>query len=121
MSESKDNYTMKDAWIGFLTVIGALVVLVLSITYGILMNSILLFHFYKWFALPVFNWLTPVTFVQAVGLSILLSVFRKSSTVSSYNFSYKGVEVDKNPILWISIVGPWIIFLIGYIIHLLIK
>jgi|SRR6187551_1790789 len=101
-----------------IAIIGMITVFVLMLTVGIIINSLMVYKFYNWLALPIFNGLPSITYMQAIGLSLLLSLFRNIPSMDEYY--YKGNKIEKKTTWWTAVLFPIVVFGIGYIIHLII-
>ena len=84
------------------------------IVYNALSWGVVMYFFYPWFVLPVFVDLPELLFVQAVGLSLFISLFRKHSEEH-----VKSEYIDGNTKMWSFFTVPWILLFMGWLIHLL--
>lgn len=107
---------MKDQ---FKEAMGALVIslttIVIGIAYGVLTSGLLLYKFWSWFVTSVFPSLPVLMFSQAVGLAVFLNLIGKGQ---SQLIKKEYVDPDSNTAKWLL---PWIVLLVGYIVHLFIK
>lgn len=98
--------------------------LVLLITFGVALLMVayvgfswgfVAWKFWYWFLLPVFPALPAITFIQAVGIMFFISLFK---TVPAQVL--KDDYVNKEITTATSILSPWIAFVAGWFIKLLI-
>ena len=100
----------------------SLLVLLITLGFALLMVAYMGFSwgfvawkFWHWFLLPVFTALPAITFIQAVGIMLFISLFK---TIPSQVL--KDEYVDKKMATAMSILAPWIAFAAGWFIKLLI-
>ena len=96
-----------------LAIIGIVGIILLAVLYSAFSYGVLTYQFYAWFVLPVFPSLPHITFVQAIGISFFISLF-KGHYPSEYN---SGSDSYKAKYGWADFLSPWIILLVGYIVH----
>lgn len=92
-------------------IVGVVGILLLILAYGAFSWGYVTFKFWYWFLLPVFPQMPHITFWQAVGLMMFISLFQNHSS-DSIKDEYK----DKNSGAIVSIIAPWLTWLVGYII-----
>ena len=91
-----------------------LVILGIGFVYDALTWGLVLYKFWGWFVLPVFITLPTITFVQALGLMFVISLFKS-------NFSGENIkdEFKKNnytqPIQ--ILLTPWFILFFGWLAY----
>lgn len=92
--------------------LGKIFLILLGLTYGALVGGLTVLKFYTWFLLPVFTTLPIITFTQAIGISMFLSILKTSKDKSK----------DKDDVkYWAELcIIPWIILLIGFILKVII-
>ena|SRR5687767_6539428 len=101
----------------FTSCLGALLLVVGVMVYGVVVGGWAVDRFYYWFLLPVFPTAPLITFSQAIGISFILLLF-KNHQVESKN-PYES-ESDKNTRIYGGLfIYPVIVFL-GWIVHLII-
>jgi len=82
------------------------------IVYGTFTWGWVLFKFWYWFVLPIFTNLPHITYMQAVGLSLFISLFHRAT----------GSEKDKEKgSLIVFLIAPFLTVLIGYCFYLYIR
>lgn len=72
------------------------------------------FKFWVWFILPIFPMLPILTFLQCVGLMFFISLFKPQ-----YSVKDKKDEVVKVKDILSSLILPWIVLCIAWIIKTL--
>lgn len=98
-----------------LAIIGIVGIVLLAVLYSAFSYGVLTYQFYAWFILPVFPGLPHISFLQAIGIAFFIGLF-KGHTVSEYNNN--GVTY-KAKFGWGDFLSPWIVLLVGYIVHAL--
>lgn len=71
--------------------------------------------FWMWFVLPVFPTLPLITFLQAVGLSMFIGLFK-----NQISQQVKKEYVDQSSTLTLTLLIPWLVLICGWIIKLII-
>lgn len=97
-------------------VLGGLLLIAFSIFYGAFAWGLVLSKFYSWFLQAVYS-VPNVTYLQAVGLWLMVSLFRGSSTIfvkEEYKLSLKDTCTT-------AFIAPLMTLLVGFIIHLTIR
>ena len=95
--------------------LGGLAGICLLILYSSFSRGWVLYKFYYWFALPVFDTLPRIGFLEAVGLMFLVNLTHNSSSDEKYLGDRK-IESKTN---WIAeVIKPWIVLVIGWFVHL---
>ena len=74
------------------------------------------FKFWYWFILPVFSAAPLITFSQAIGLSLFSMLFNKTISPDLKPELY---DSDKNTRLFISVIAPYYILGITWLIKVL--
>ena len=103
----------------------ALLIFVLILSVIVLYNSLawgtVLWLFWAWFLLPVFPVLGALTFWKAIGLMFFIDLFKNQVYPPQPKFKEHVIENDgKKNQLTATLLVPWIILLIGFLMHLLI-
>ena len=78
----------------------------LSIAWGFVV-----YRFWYWFILPVFNILPNINFKQAVGISIVLNLFKNYNTLT-----IKNKDKDYDTYIALLLIIPIIIITFGWIV-----
>ena len=81
------------------------------IVYDALSWGLVLYLFYPWFVLPVFD-LPEILFIQAVGLSLFISLFKNHN-----DESIKSEYIDNGRKMLVFFSAPWIVLFMGWLIH----
>jgi len=81
------------------------------LVYNALSWGFVTFKFWTWFVLPVFVTLPALTFLQAVGLWVFITLFQ-NQTMPTVKKEYR--DETANTIM--PIVAPWLVFAIGFLI-----
>ncbi len=98
-----------------LAILGATALILLAIIYDAFSYGYLLFKFWYWFVLPVFPQFMHITFYHAVGLFLVILLFKSKDTSDK---TINGVEI-KSKINWVGMLAaPWIILGIGWFVKL---
>lgn len=92
-----------------LLLLGAIILIAVALCYGALVWGLVLYKFWYWFLLPVFTTVPNITYVQAVGLVFVVSLFH---TVNSQIIKkeYKD-ETSSNVV---GLIAPWLTLLLGW-------
>lgn len=98
--------------LGMLFLAGALT-LYSSFSWGVA-----LFYVYKWFAMPVFEHLPPITVAESMGLMFVISLFKNHPFPRT--FSYKGENVKETIDYLFGVFMPWIFLLMAWFVKLFI-
>jgi hypothetical protein len=97
------------ALIGLLFIFGLIALL---IGYETFAYGLVVYKSYYWFALPVFTSLPHISYIEAVGLTFLLTLFKNKNNSDLY-FNDKKIESKPN---WFGLImGPWISLLIAFL------
>jgi hypothetical protein len=112
MSNSKSDLLDTTA-----TVLGFLMLFIGLIVYGIVCRGYLISCAWLWFVIPVFH-LVPITIAQAVGLSFFVAIFTVVDIEEQYNDTKKETDESFYYAIIKSLVAPWIIFGIVWLVHL---
>jgi hypothetical protein len=96
-----------------LVIIGVIVLLLFFLVYGAISWGFVTYKFWYWFILPVFPTLPEIEFWQAVGLMFFISLF-KGSGATNDNKTNK----EKNTYLGTTIILPWLLLLLAYIVNI---
>lgn len=96
---------------------GLIGILIFFLFYGTLAYGFVLYKFWYWFILPIFITLPHINYFQSVGIFLFLFAVGHSGGLV-YNKEFKKKYVDEELALFIKLSTPWLILLIGYIIHL---
>ena len=102
--------------LGFLgVVIGFCGVVLLLIMYGVVAWGVVVNCFWDWYIQPVFPSLSTITFVEAIGLSLVIGLFRNHNVPQLKRQLLHNHEAHQ-AMIWLS---PWIVLLFGWIVHLI--
>jgi hypothetical protein len=85
--------------------VGIIAMLVLFIVYSAAVNGYVLSSLWGWFIVPVFA-VEPITIVQAVGLSIVVSFV-----------TFHGTPKDYKPDWTQALLRPFVVLLMGWIVR----
>ena len=92
-------------------VIGIIGLMALTYTYALVSWGFVLYKTWYWFVLPVFPSLPHVSYVQAIGLSIFITLFHSRFFV----FIKDEYKQKKNIEVWVALLSPWMFLLISYL------
>ena len=92
----------------FVIVIGGIFI------YSTLSWGLVLYKFWGWFVLPIFVTLPALTFVQALGLMFVISLF-KNQTIQSIKKEYK----DESTTMSLIFLSPWISLFFGWLAYII--
>lgn len=96
--------------------LGVLALIAGVILYQSLSWGFVLFKFWYWFVTPVFITLPHITYTQAVGLMLVIMLFRNHSSKPTIKKQY--IEQDNSK--WIGWLSPWIVLLIGVVVNMVV-
>lgn len=97
----------------------AVVLLVAGLfVYATAVRGLIIYKFWYWFVLPVFTTLPVITFYEALGFAFVISLFRSSYTTPKQTIGGKKIESEKD---YSGLFLPWIVLLLGYLVHLFIN
>jgi len=82
--------------------------------YNTLAWGLVLYKFWGWFILPVFVTLPVLTFIQALGLMFVISLFKNST-----NQSIKKEYINEDVTLTLIFLSPWIILFFGWLAYII--
>lgn len=95
---------------------------VLIVLYMLLLNGFVIYKFWYWYITLPFNSIA-IDFKQAIGISLLVNII-KSHSFASIKYFYTNslgkeqeVRQDKGVSVYAGYIAPWLILLIGLIIH----
>ncbi len=97
-----------------LALVGLVALIPLMVLYGSMSWGYVLLKFWTWFMLPVFTTVPHITFWQAVGLMLVISMFKGTGTLDIKD-EYKE---DKWHRIAYSLMGPWLTLACGWFLHL---
>jgi hypothetical protein len=80
----------------------------LLLTYDVVMRGLVLYNFWAWFLLPVFPEAPELAYGQAVGLMLIVSLFKTTTVID---------EKDNKKYLILSMLSPIVSLILGGIIH----
>lgn len=95
-------------------VLGVLVLLAFALSYGTLSWGLVLYKFWYWFLLPVFPGLTEITFVQAIGLVFVVSLFHTVNT----QIIKKEYKDETNSVVN-GLLAPWLTLFLGWLVKII--
>jgi hypothetical protein len=81
--------------------------------YSVTSWGLVLFKFWGWFVLPIFQSLPELTFAQAVGLMLVISLFK------GVNSDVIKAEYKEKWGVWLGFAYPWITLLFGWLAYLI--
>lgn len=92
------------------------IIVLCCITIGTLLYSsfawgFVLYKFYTWFVLPVFTSFPVINVWEAIGLMLVISLF-KSNTTSLIKDEYRDTKTEN----WGTFITPWLLLLIGWVV-----
>lgn len=92
--------------------LGKLFLALLLYIVGVFTIAFMLTRFWGWFLMPVFPDLRSLPFLYALGLLMIVSLFRPSNSHSDKSFT----EIVG---LWFgTYFGVWFLYFVGWLIHL---
>lgn len=95
-----------------LALLGIFALVPIIVLYSAWAYGFVLYKFYYWFLIPVFGGLPLITFVQAIGISCFVSLF-KNNTSSGIKDEYKDDKYTRiiGVLLapWLGLFGGWVI------------
>jgi len=94
--------------------IGAITLLVVTSFYGSLSWGLVVWKFWYWFLLPVFPTLPAITFIQGVGIMLVVSLFRGHPAQI-----IKDEYVNKSTGIIITAIMPWLALFLGWLIKVI--
>lgn len=97
--------------------LGDLFLSLIKSVYIILSCGFLLYKAYYWFILPVFTNLPTISFSQAIGLTLFITVSRLSVKSELKEEYYKD---EKNIRTWMALLAPWIFLGLAWVVKLFI-
>ena len=96
-------------------IIGAIVLFVvvfaLALAYSALSWGFVLYKFWYWFLLPVFTTAPAITFIQAVGLMMVIGLFH-NQVLPIIKKEYSEVKIQQI----MAILAPWIVVAVGALV-----
>lgn len=98
--------------------VGIIILIVLSLCYGAVIGGVIVSKFWGWFILPIFTTLPNITWIQGIGVSMFIGLFKYIDTNSK---TIDEVEIKSKANWGLAILYSPIILLIGYLLHLIIK
>lgn len=98
-----------------ITLIGVIILIEILILYGGFSWGYVLFKFWTWFLIPVFPNLIHITYYQAIGIMLVISLF-KNKYLEGIKNEYK--DIKKNFI--IGLITPWLTLIFAYFIYIFI-
>ncbi len=90
----------------------------LLLLYGSFVKGFIVYKFWYWFLLPAFPTVPHISYIHAVGLSLLLVLFHQ---VDSTKKSIVGNEIVTKPDYGLGLIYPWLVLLMGWVVHLFIR
>jgi len=87
------------------------VIIGLAFIYSTLAWGLILYKFWGWFVLPVFTELPELTFLQALGLMFVVSLF-KGIMHQSIKKEYRDVNAE-----YALLLGPWVTLFFGWLAY----
>ena len=94
-------------------IVGAIVLIGAALLCGSFVWGLIMYKFWYWFLLPVFPSLPHINYWGALGLVIFISLFQ----VTDVSRPIKEEYVDSTKGTVISLVQPFVILFIGWMIH----
>lgn len=95
-----------------MTIILVLVLIMVLFLYSTAVWGLVLFKFWSWFVLPIFPALPEITFVQAIGLMLVIGLFR-SQHINSVKKEYKDGAMETT----LSLINPWMTLFFGWLAY----
>jgi hypothetical protein len=81
--------------------------------YGAFTWGLVFYKFYNWFVLPVFTILPHITFFQAMGLMMVVSLFHN-------HVAQEDDKAKRNKAMLSLIIAPWVVLFVGWVVSLII-
>lgn len=103
-----------------LGILAALLIFVAVIVYSSFSWGFVLFKFWYWFLIPVFSTAPQIDYWQGVGLMFLIGLFKSHKAKVDIKDEFIKEEERLN-VRVANFLSPWIVLLIGFIIHLIIN
>ena len=82
--------------------------------YSTLSWGLVLYNFWSWFVLPVFVTLPALTFIQALGLMFIITLFKNHIT-QTIKKEYK----DESITMSLMFLSPWITLFFGWLAYII--
>ena len=101
-----------------ITLLGIGFFIALLFIYSALISVIIIYNFWYWFVIPVFNTLPSITFYQALGLAFVIRLFKNHCTTAKQSINGKKIETEPD---YSVLFMPWLTLLFGYLVHLYIN
>lgn len=87
------------------TLILSVVIVYSSLSWGFILSK-----FWEWFLIPIFPEIPHISLIQAIGITFFICLFRSGKS------TFVKDELEDNTKEFISfVIGPWILFLFGWI------
>ena len=96
-----------------IALVGIVALIAILLFYGSLSWGFVISKFYLWFIVSTIPDAPNFTVLQFIGIAFFLSAIMPKHTVVQIKKEYK----DENQSLIISLIGPWITLLCGYILY----
>lgn len=93
-------------------------VLAAVLIYSTLVSGMIIYNFWYWFVVPVFNTLPAITFYQALGLAFVIGLFKNHFTTAKQSIGGKKIETEPD---YSFLFIPWFTLFFGYLVHLYIN
>ena len=113
--EKKDSSFLATLTVGCAGGLGAIVLIGLAWFYGIFAYGYVGSVMWVWFVMNLFPTAPAITWLQAAGLSLLVSFFTRDHLYKKIDPDQSTMDKVLTPI--VPTVAPWITLLMGYIIH----
>lgn len=97
-----------------LMILGALLMALISVIYMTFSWGFVAWKFWYWFLMPIFPMLPAITFVQAMGVMLVISLFR-GSQAQIIRDDYVNTRLSTT----LSIISPWFVFIIGWLVKII--
>ena len=88
------------------------IISIAAITYHAFAWGFILYKYYHWFAMPISPNIPNISFYQAIGLSLIISLFKNNIFVIP-NKEYR----DDSFMIFIIVISPIIALFIGFLIN----
>ncbi len=95
-------------------VLGGIMAIAVIITISAIINGWVLTKLWHWFAVPIFG-LDDLTVVQAIGIALVVGFLTHQKKITNKK---DGNDETDWVVTTINLLSPFIVLLIGYIVHL---
>ena len=93
-----------------------LLAVIAIVIYDVFVWGLVTLKFWQWFMLPTFPSLPVLTFIQAVGLMMFISLFKNHSPQL-----LKDENVDQPLSIIMALIGPWFLLIVGFFVQFILR